>query len=234
MATSGTYAFAPSMGELALNAFARLQIRPVAITQDHMVNMRMEGNFLQAQWANLGVSLWTVDLQEIDLIEDVGTYDVDPSTVMILDAYIRTGEDGDEDNPPIDRYIAPISRTDYASIASKEQQGFVTSYWFDRLIEPTITLWPRPDGNGPYRLRFYRYRQIQDANYQSGGSVEIPYLFLDAWAAGLAHRLARIYAPSLEGARKMDAKEAWDIAANQNVENTPMYITPGMQGYFRP
>lgn len=228
MTSSGTFLFSPSVADLGLNAFNRIGIRPPALTQDQLVSLRMESNFLQVEWANKGVTLFTVDLEETAIVQGTATYDVDPSTIMILDAYISTGTAPNV----VDRYITPFSRTDYASISNKEQQGLPTTYWFDRLINPTITLWQVPDGNGPYTLKYYRYRQIQDAEYTSGLTPEIPYRFLDAWSAGLAHRLSRIYAPKLEGARKADAMEAWQIAATQDTENAPMFITPGLSGYF--
>ncbi len=227
--TSLTYAFAPSASQLVQLAFDRIQIRPASLTQDHMVNARLESNFLQLAWQNLGVSLWTVDLQETALVQGTATYDVDPTTVMILDAYIRTGTTPNF----IDRFISPISRTDYAAQANKAQQGFTTSFWFDRLIEPTITLWPVPDGNGPYTLRYYRYRMLQDAEYTNGLQPEIPALFLDAWVSGLSARLARIYAPELQQIRDQDASNAWALAAQQNTENVSLYISPMISSYYR-
>jgi hypothetical protein len=61
----------------------------------------------------------------------------------------------------------------------------------------------------------------------------MPYRWLDAFVAGLAHRLARAYKPALEQIRKADADEAWGIAANQDVENLPIYITPALGSYYR-
>ena len=75
--------------------------------------------------------------------------------------------------------------------------------------------------------------QIEDAALTSGQTPDIPYLWLDAMVAGLSYRLARIYAPALEMQRKADAKEAWDIAAEQNVENVPVKISPAIGRYFR-
>jgi hypothetical protein len=227
MATSGTFAFAPSAADLTLNVFNRIGIRPTAITQDQMVSLRQEANLMQSEWSNKGVTLWTVDLVTVPLVQGTATYDVDPSTIMILDVYVSIG------SPAVDRYITPFSRSDYAAIANKTQQGYPTTYWYDRLINPTITMWQVPDGNGPYTLKYYRYRQIQDAEYTSGLQPEVPYRFLDAWTAGLSHRMARMYAPSLETARKADAMDAWRIAATQDVENAPLEISPGLSGYFR-
>ena len=194
-----------------------------------MVDARMESNFLQASWSAQGITLWTVDLQTQALTQGTATYNVPPSTVMILDAYISTGT-----NPPTNQYISPFSRTDYASLGNPASQGRPTTFWFNRILAPTITLWPVPDGGGPYTLQYYRYRQLDDAAIPGGINAEIPYVFLDAWAAGLAYRLSRIYAPSLEQIRKADAAEAFAIANQQDSENVAMFISPQIGNYYQP
>lgn len=208
-----------------LNAFSRCQIRRSEIVPQHIFDAKTECNFLQIEWTNQGVTLWTVDLQTVSLTQGVSTYTVPANTVMILDLYINNGTSN--------RLIMPFSRTDFASLATPSTQGFPTSFWFDRLIAPTVTLWPVPDGNATYTMSYYRYRQIQDANLPQGIQPEIHWLWLDAWAAGLAHRLSRHYAPALEAQRKTDAMEAFQIASKQGVENVPLYITPGLSGYYR-
>ena len=225
--TSGQFSFAPSLGEVVLNAFARIGVRRTEIVQTHLADARMEANLLLARIANTEPNLWTVDLQALPLLQGSGTYTVPAETAMILDAYIRFG------NPATDRSIYPISRSEYSTYPNKSSQAFPTIFWFDRLVSPTITLWPVPDGNGPYTLFYYRVRQIQDAEYVNGQNIEVPYLWLDAFTAGLAARLARIYAPSLEGQRKMDADEAWALAAKQDSENVYMMFNPGLSSYFR-
>ena len=225
--TSGTYNFAPSLGEVVLNAFARIGVRRTEIEQSHLSDARLEANLLLARLATTEPNLWTVDLQALPLLQGSATYTVPAETVMILDAYIRYG------SPSTDRSIYPISRSEYSTYPNKSQQAFPTVFWFDRLISPTITLWPVPDGNGPYTLFYYRVRQIQDAEFTNGQNIEIPYLWLDAFTAGLAYRLARIYAPPLEGQRKMDADEAWKLASGQDTENVNLVFSPGLSSYFR-
>lgn len=228
--TSGTYNFQPSLAEAVLNAYSRIGVRRTDILQTHLADAKMEANFLLAKIATKQPNLWTVDLQALPLIQGASTYTVPAETVMILDVYLRYG------NPPTDRSMYPISRSEYSTYPEKSLQAFPTVYWFDRLISPTITLWPTPDGNGPYTLYYYRVRQIQDADYSDGTNalnVEIPYLWLDAFVAGLAARLCRIYAPAQEQMRKQDAQEAWDLAGGQDVENVSLYINPGLSSYFR-
>jgi hypothetical protein len=225
--TSGTYNFAPSLGEVVLNAFARIGVRRTEIKQTHLDDAKIEANLLLAKISNLQPNLWTVDQQALPLLQGVATYTVPAETVMILDVFVRYG------NPSTDRSMYPMSRSEYSTYPNKSTQAFPTVYWFDRLISPTITLWPTPDANGPYTLYYYRVRQVQDANYANAQNIEVPYLWLDAFTAGLAHRLSRIYAPNLEGQRKADADEAWSNAAAQNIENVNVMFSPGLSSYFR-
>ena len=229
MTTSGTYTFQPSLGEIVLYAFNNIGIRNTSILQEHLQSARMAVNMMLSRWSNQGVNLWTVDLVSVPLVAGTATYSVDPSTIMVLDAYmeITTGSD------PIDRIILPVSRTEYASYPNKTQQGFTTVFWFDRLISPTITLWPVPDGTSAQNLKYYRFRQIQDANLAGSQNVEVPYRWLEALADGLAYRLAKMWAPNMAVALKAVADESYQIAATQDTENTSMYISPSISGYYR-
>lgn len=184
----------------------------------------LEANLLQADWAADGITWWTVDLVTQVLTQGTSTYDVPANVITVLDLYISNGSSN--------RLIFPFSRTDYASLATPTQQGFPTTFWFDRALAPQIVLWPVPDDNATYTMSYYVYRQTQDATIRQGGNAAIPYFWLNAYIADLAHRLSRIYAPALEGARKMDRDEAYAKACKQ-VEPSAMYISPGLSGYFR-
>jgi hypothetical protein len=75
---------------------------------------------------------------------------------------------------------------------------------------------------------------MQDANLPGGETPDLPYLWLDWFIAGMAHRLARPYATTeIEKMRKADAVEAWTIAATQNTENVPLTLAPMISGYYR-
>jgi hypothetical protein len=230
MTTSGTYTFDPSLGELTLYAFNLCQIRPTSLVQEHMQSARMATNMMLASWANQGVNLWAVDLVTTPVTQGVSTYAVDANTVMILDAYMVTTDGGSN----TDRIIMPVSRTEYASYPNKAQQGFPTSFWFDRLISPTVTLWPVPDGTSTSTLKYYRVRRLQDSEFSSGQTVEIPYLWLEAFADGLAYRLAKVWNPQIAQGLKAVADETYKIAADQNIETAQQYISPQLAGYYRP
>lgn len=225
---SNTYDFAPSLGELVLHAFNMIGVRPTAILQEHMQSARIAANLLLGRWSGQTPNLWSVDLQTVDIIPGQPTYTVLPNTVAILDAYIVQGSGPQA----INRVILPISRTEYASYPNPQQIGSVTTFWFDRLLSPTITLYYNPDDTQT-QLCYYRVRQAMDANFTSGQQVEIPYYWVEAFAFGMAYRLAIVWAPEKAMGLKTVADEAYQIAASQNVETSNFYVSPIVQGYWR-
>ena len=226
MATSGTYTFNPSLGELTIYAYNLIGVRATALLQEHMESARMAANLMLSRWSNQGVNLWCVDLVQTSLVNGQATYPVDPSTVVMLDAYVT--------NNGIDRIILPISRSEYSSYPNKDQEGFPTVFWFDRQLSPTVTIWPVPNASsGAQTLKYYRVRRLQDSNLQNGEQVEIPYLWLEAFAYGLAQRLAMVWSPDKIQMLKPMADEAYQIAAAQNVETAGFYISPSLSGYWR-
>lgn len=228
MASSNTYDFSLTNAEIVMSAYALLQIRRTALLPEHMIDARTQLNLLLSSWSNLQVNLFNVDLVTVPLLQNQATYSVDPSTIMMLDAYLSFNG-----APLSNRLIFPISRTEYASYSNPTSPGVPSVFWYDRLLNPTITLWLVPDQTGSYTLNYYRCYQNQDANLPSGETPAIPYRWLDAIVTGLAARLSKIYAPALEDNREADAQRAWNIAAVQDTENVSLTISPGIDGYYR-
>lgn len=234
ISTSGTYSFNPALGTLGLTAFSRIKVKRTELTPQHLEDLKTEANLLQVEWANQGVLLWEQDTQTFIMTTGTATYTVPPETVMVLDLYINNGS--------YNRLIYPFSRTDYASLANPLTQAFPTSFFFLRTVNPTLTFWPVPDNSATYTVTYWRYKQMEDASLANATKLDIQYLFLDAFVAGLAMRLCPGYGPSVNGIPDpnfMDRCEkayikAFDLAMKQNTENVPLYINPGLAGYYRP
>ncbi len=230
MASSGTYNFNPTNGSIVLSAYERIQIRAPELRQEHMRSAYNEFNFLLSALSNLQPNLWKVIRTQTVLTPGTATYTLPAYTVMVLDASIVLNFGTQNESR---RYITPISRTEYLSYANQQSPGQPTVFWFDRTETPTVTFYLVPDSNGPYTFDFFSCLQVQDANLTNGETLDVPYRWLDAVVAGVAHRLSRIYAPQLEPVRKADALEAWTIAATQDTENVPLMLAPQLSGYYR-
>jgi hypothetical protein len=190
----------------------------------------MAANLLNARWSGQDVNLWAVDLQSIPLVPGNNTYSVPATTIAILDAYTTNWGTGAGQR---NRIILPISRSEYASYPNPNQPGAVTVYWFNKLLAPTITFYLTPDGTNQ-TVNYWRVRQIQDAKLAGSVQPEVPFYFLEAYALGLAQRLAMVWNPGMAAGLKTLADESFEIAANQNTERAAFYVTPGIQTYFRP
>jgi len=227
--TSDSYNFAPSMGETVLYSYGLAGVKRTALTQQHFTDARLATGMLMMRASSDGVNLWQVDLQVIQLVQGQSTYQVPSNTIVMLDMYytLNTG------TAEIDRIILPVSRTEYASYPNKQQQGAPTVAWFDRLLSPTVSLWPVPNGQQA-SFKYYRLRQTQDSNMAGGLNVEIPPYFLDWYSLALAYRLALIWNVERAGPLKTLADEAWGIAAKQNTEQSMFYVSPMVTGYWRP
>lgn len=230
MSSSNTWNYSLSNGEAVIDAFERCGLPLPKLEQEHFLTARRQISLLlNSEWSNRQVNLWEVTLNSVSLVQGTATYTLPANVVMILDAYRSTTSGGVQ----TDIFMTPISRDDYASYPQKSTQAPSTVYWFNRQITPTITLYPVPDNGGPYTLNYYCCTQIQDASIQSGQTPDVPVRWFDALCAGLAYRLARVYAPALEDKRKKDYDEAWGVASTQDLENTPVRIAPRMNGYWR-
>mgnify|MGYP006278709413 FL=1 len=225
MSTSGTYAFSPNLGDLVINAYAKCGVRRTDLTTQHMADARFEANLMMSDWAGDGINLWQVESASFTLVQGQQSYSIPSDRVFILDVYIT--QDG------FDRLIFPISRSDYVSLAQKNLQGYPTSFWYDRLIDPNLYVWPVADSSSSYTLTYYYMRQAQDNELTNGTQPEVPWYYLNAFADGLAARLAYIYAPDRVSVLQPKYDKSWFRALQVGTENVPVTMNVQMRGYFR-
>jgi hypothetical protein len=226
---SGTFTFYPSNAEIIAGAYGRIQIRRTEIEPQHIIDGVAELNFFLSAFNAVGPNLAQIDQQSFPLVQGTATYTLPAETVMVTDMFLTYPSGG----ATSDAYMFPISRTEYAALPNKTTQQRPNQYWLNRQQVPQATFYPTPDGNGPYTVKYFRFRQVQDSVVANSISPEVPNRALDCVIAGLAHRLARIYRPEVEDKRKVDAGEAWAIYAKQDTENVNLYLQPGLAAYWR-
>lgn len=169
-----------------------------------------------------------------DLFTIVAPYEASATDLQTMNygAYTMTSQNPNAE--PIDTILTTLGRSEYAAQSNKFTQARPTSFWFDRETpQPQITMWPVPDGNGPYLLSMYVLTQIQDAYFVNGQTADIPYRFQEALCAGLAKRFALKFAPGKFALLKAEAKEQWDEASIEDREKVDIHVVPDMSGYYR-
>lgn len=226
MTTSGTTAFNLDLVEMVEEAFERCgaEMR----TGYDLRTARRSLNLMFAEWANLGINLWTVEQGVQALTPGVATYTIPADTVDLLEHVIRTPSTPSN----VDITISRISISTYSSIPNKQQTGRPIQLYIDRQrVAPTVTVWPVPDNSQPYTLVYWRLRRIQDA----GGGVntmDVPFRFIPCLVAGLAYHMALKIPGAMDRLPilKTQYEEAWALASEEDREKAPVRFVPRVVG----
>ncbi len=226
MSTSGTTAFTLDFTEIAEEAWERAG-REMRSGYD-LRTARRSMNLMSIEWQNKGINMWTIDEGSINMVKGQAEYDLPADTIDLLEHVVRTG--AGNVSTQSDLSISRISVSTYASIPNKLAQGRPIQMLVERLRDnPKIKVWPVPDQDNYYVIRYWRMRRIQDA----GSGIETPdvsFRFLPCLVAGLAYHIA-MKVPELQPRLQMLKAEydmQWDLAAGEDREKAPVRFVPRM------
>tara|TARA_R100000005_G_scaffold42432_1_gene20018 strand:+ start:868 stop:1566 length:699 start_codon:yes stop_codon:yes gene_type:complete len=221
---ASTASFDLSIDEIAEEAYERcgLQVRSGYDLQ----TARRSLNLLLAEWANRGLNLWTIQLQEKTIAADTtsltgtslfGSGANDSQQIVdITDVVIR-------DSSNSDFSATSISRSTYLNYAVKTTSGRPSQYYFERTINPTLFLYPAADTT--YTLRYYALVRMFDSGDYTN-NAQIPFRFLPCITAGLAYYIAMKKSPERIGPLKQIYEDEFQRAAAQDGERTSLFLTP--------
>ena len=221
---ASTADFNLSIDDIAEEAYERcgLQVR----SGYDLKTARRSLNLMLAEWANRGLNLWTIQLQEKSLAQ--GTTDLSGTNLFgsganaaqeiidITDVVITDSSNND--------YSATsISRSTYFNYTVKTTSGRPSQYYFERTINPRLYLYPAADTT--YTLKYYALLRMKDSGAYTNNN-EIPFRFLPCLTAGLAYYIAMKKAPDRIQLLKQVYEDEFQRAANTDGERTSVYLTP--------
>ena len=221
---ASTASFDLAIDDIAEEAYERcgLQIRGGYDLQ----TARRSLNILLAEWANRGLNLWTIQLQEKTITANTtsvsgtslfGSNANDSQQIVdITDVVLR-------DSSNNDFAATSISRSTYFNFTTKTTSGRPTQYYFERTINPTLFLYPAADV--AYTLKYYALVRMKDAGDYTN-NTEIPFRFLPCMTAGLAYYISMKKAPERIGTLKQIYEDEFQRAADQDGERTSLFLTP--------
>ena len=228
-ATTGTYTFAPSAGDLVHYAFSLCNLRRTELSTPHYADAEMAANFAMIEMSNCNPLRFARETIPITLTQGQATYALPNRILTVFITTIATGSGA----TLVERVLGPISDYEYQAMPNKAEQAPPTSYFFSLLAIPTITFWPTPDNGGPYTANVSTFRQMQDVDLTNGYGVDAPYRFLDALTTNVAARLADSYSPARAADLYMKAEKRMQLAQGRDQESTPISILPGLSSYYR-
>jgi len=231
MATSGTYIFNPDLAELVDEAMERARIDPAHITSRHILSARRSMRFMLADWATDDYHDFRIVREEFTVTESQAEYvagtDFDIANSRLIDVINVVLERNGVDTP-----ISFMSRAEFIDIPEKDIEGRPDRIFIDKQRDQLVfTLWTVPE-NSTDVIKYDAVRKFEDSD-TAADSADIPYQMMEAFAAGLAFRLAEKYAPpELEQALYGKAEIAFRKGTNAVRERGDVRIVP-VSGHSR-
>ena len=228
MATSNSKDFELDVADYVEEAFERcgLELR----TGYDLKSATRSLNLMLAEWANRGLNQWTIAQKTIDMVKDTTSYTIDSTnataTIDVLDVFIRETIGSTATDVPLSR----LSRAQYANISTKSTTGKPNQYFINKLISPTVTVWPAPDKNSTYVLHLNVLTRMDDADV-GADTMDLPFRFYPCLAAGLAYYMAIKRAPEKVGMLKQMYDEEFNRALSQDEERSSFRVAPDLRNY---
>lgn len=230
MATSGTFLFNPDLAELVDEALERVRIDPAHITARHILSARRSMRFMCADWATKDYHDFRIEQESFTVTQSQAVYTagvdfdipVAPNTTTnlleMLDMVLtRNG---------VDTPVIWWSRADYLNIPEKQIEGRPDRVFVDKQRDQLVlTFWPIPE-NSTDIITFNAVRKFEDFD-TAADNADIPYQMYDAFAYGLAARMAEKYGtPELEEKLWLKAERAFFDGTNAVRERGDVRIVP--------
>ena len=228
MAVSGSKDFELDVADYVEEAFERcgLELR----TGYDLKTATRSLNLMLAEWANRGLNQWTVAQKTIPMVADTTVYDVDSTnptaTIDGLDVFIRETIGGTATDVPLSR----MSRAEYSHVATKTSTGKPNQFYVNKLLSPTITVWPAPDKSSTYTVYVNALSRMDDAD-AGANTMQVPFRFYPCLAAGLAYYIALKKAPDRVQMLKSLYEEEFTRALSQDEERASFRVSPDLRNY---
>jgi hypothetical protein len=217
MTVSGSKNFELDVAEYIEEAFERcgLEVR----TGYDLKTAKRSMNLLFADWANRGINQWTIAQRSFTVTDNDGQYDLSADVIDILSLVIQR----DSTDYSLDR----ISRDAYLNIPTKSTQSRPTQYFLDRQITPNLKLWPLPD-NSTDVIYYDALVRLDDAD-TFVDTIQVPFRFYPALAAGLAYYIAVKKAPDRIPLLKPMYDE--ELARAMDEDRSSFHVSPQLRSY---
>ena len=120
-----------------------------------------------------------------------------------------------------------LSRDGYITIPNKTDTGRPSQFFLDRQITPNLKIWPAPE-NSTDILIFDRLYRIDDGD-DFTNTLDVPFRFYPALAAGLAYYIALKRAPNRIQVLKPLYEEEMERAMTEDRDRASFNVVPSLE-----
>jgi hypothetical protein len=129
-----------------------------------------------------------------------------------------------------DTVMTSLSRSEWMSLPNKNQQGQPTCFYWDRTIQPTLSVWPCPTSY--YKSLFFTCTVMMEDAGDLLNQVQVPARFYEPLVAGLAAKLAVKYAPQKLAMMQELYQSVYAKAQDNDTQKQPLRIGVSWNGGY--
>ena len=214
MTLSGTKTFELDVTEYIEEAFERCGLE--ARTGYDLKTARRSLNLMLSEWANRGLNQWTIAQTTVSLTAGTREYALGADTIDVLSAVVRRNN--------TDYAVDRVGRDADLNIPDKSTRGRPSQFFVDRSINPVLRLWPVPE-NSTDVVILDRLVRMDDAG-TGADTVQMPFRFYPALAAGLAYYISIKRAPQRTQLLKAVYEEEMERAMSEDRDRASLRIQP--------
>ena len=222
MATSGTYIFNPDLAEAVDEAFERCRIDPAGISVRHILSARRSMRYMLVDWATEDYQDYRIQQLSFNTVQSQQVYtgptDVPVNIVDVIGVVLRRSD--------VDTPVEFMSRHEWLNIPEKSIEGRPDRVFVDKKRDGIdFTFWTVPE-NSTDLIVFDAVVKFEDSD-TAADNADISWYMQEAFAAGLAARLAEKYAPpQLEEKLWLKSASAFRKGTNAARERGSVRIVP--------
>ena len=214
MAVSGSKDFELDVAEYIEEAYERCG--KISRSGYDLRTAKRSMNLMFAEWANRGLNQWTIEQTTIAMVSGTSTYNMAADTVDILSAVLRRSS--------TDYSMDRLSRSDWLALPNKSTSGRPNQYFLDRQLTPVLRVYLTPE-NSTDSIIVDRLVRIDDADTQQN-TLEVPFRFYPALAAGLAYYMSVKIAPDRTPMLEQEYEKAMALAISGDRDRSSFFVVP--------
>lgn len=194
MSTSGTFLYDPNVAEIFDEVVENAGIDPSVTGGAHLKSFgRSLKLMLNSEWSTLGMRNWMVN-EQIHTT-DVGetTFTLPAGGLDIVEAVLRRPGSGIATSSDVEMFA--LSRNEYYTIVSKQEQGRPDRFWVERLASTRIVHYWQAGSNTTDQIVYSMFQQNQDYDGTLQDTLGLPSFVHAALVAGMSARMALKWNP---------------------------------------
>ena len=196
MTESGTFIYDPDLAEMFDEAVEIAGVDPSVTGGAHIKSgLRSLRLLLNSEWATIGIRNWMVTQETHTTAVGETSFTLPAGGMDIVEAVLRRFADFTINSQYSDVEMYAITRNEYYTLVTKQNQGRPDRYWVERLADTKVVHYWQAGSNTTDQIVYSMFQQNQDVTTAMGNTLGLPIYAHAALVMGWATKLALKWNP---------------------------------------